>query len=131
MSPRYDAVVIGSGFGAGPPALRLAEAGWRVLVVEKGPEIVPTRDFRQTQNPQYLMKWFHGAEGDGLSLAYIEGLGGGSGFYEMVTLRAPTLAFDQVDQVAPRHGTRRLWPEGLDRTSMDPWYDRAETMLRV
>jgi len=32
----YDAVVIGSGFGGPVAALRLAEKGYRVLVIEKG-----------------------------------------------------------------------------------------------
>jgi choline dehydrogenase-like flavoprotein len=33
----WDAVVVGSGAGGAPMALRLSEAGWRVLVLEKGP----------------------------------------------------------------------------------------------
>src|SRR5262245_15180177 len=32
-----DVVIIGSGAGAGPLALRLSQAGWDVLVLEKGP----------------------------------------------------------------------------------------------
>lgn len=122
---RFDVIIIGSGFGAAPPALRLAEAGLRVLVLEKGPEIVPSRDFRQTQDPRYLLKWFRGVDGPHFGMTYIEGLGGGSGFYEMVTLRAPSQAFDQ--EVAGR----RLWPSGIDRASLDPWYDLAEGMMRV
>ena len=44
----------------------------------------------------------------------------------MVSLRAPSLVFDQVDAQG-----RRLWPRGLDRRVLDPYYDVAERMLHV
>lgn len=37
MSVDYDVCIIGSGAGAGPIALTLAEAGYTVVVLEKGP----------------------------------------------------------------------------------------------
>ena len=120
-----DVLIIGTGFGAAAPALRLAEAGAKVVMVEKGPK-VRTADFQQTSDPQYLLKYIKGAPGDHLSLTYAEALGGGSGFYEMVSLRAPSLVFDQVDAQG-----QRLWPRGLDRRELDPYYDVAERMLHV
>ena len=37
MKKEYDVCVIGSGAGGGPVALALSEAGYQVLVLEKGP----------------------------------------------------------------------------------------------
>ena len=36
MAERYDAVIVGSGFGGGFTALPLVEAGLRVLLLERG-----------------------------------------------------------------------------------------------
>ncbi|WP_428266070.1 GMC family oxidoreductase N-terminal domain-containing protein [Haliangium sp.] len=41
MNPRYDAIVIGSGYGGGIAASRLARAGKRVCLLERGREIRP------------------------------------------------------------------------------------------
>jgi choline dehydrogenase-like flavoprotein len=121
-----DVLVIGSGFGAAAPALRLAQAGFRVLMLEKGRHIDPYRDFRQTQDPRYLLQYLKSLSGENLNLTYAEALGGGSGFYEMVALRAPSAVFEQRDAAgAP------LWPAGLDRAVLDPYYDIADAMLHV
>jgi enediyne biosynthesis protein E9 len=126
MIAETDVLVIGTGFGAAAPALRLAQAGLHVTMLEKGPRIDPFKDFRQTSDPQYLLRYLKGVASDRLSLTFAEALGGGSGFYEMVSLRAPSLVFDQVDAEG-----RRLWPAGIDRQALDPYYDVAEQMLHV
>ena len=36
MDNRYDAIVIGSGFGGAVTGCRLAEQGYRVLILERG-----------------------------------------------------------------------------------------------
>ena len=123
---RTEVLVIGSGFGAAAPALRLARSGFEVLMIEKGPEIVPARDFRQTQDPQYLLRYIKSVRGDNVNYTYAEGLGGGSGFYESVSLRAPTIAFDQRDSTGAL-----LWPGSLSRQRMNPYYEIAERMMSV
>lgn len=120
-----DVLIIGSGFGAAAPALRMSRAGFDVTVLEKGPHLGPF-DFKQTQDPKYLLRYVHGLSGDNVAFTYAEGLGGGSGFYEMVSLRAPSLAFEQVDDSG-----RPLWPEGVDREAFDPYYELAEEKLLV
>lgn len=55
----YDWIVIGSGFGGSVSALRLAEKGYSVLVLEKGRRFSP-EDFPRTN--WQLRKWMWGPE---------------------------------------------------------------------
>lgn len=121
-----EVLIIGSGFGAAAPALRLCEAGFKVLMIEKGKNIIPGRDFQMTQDPKYFLRYLKGIGGENISFTYAEGLGGGSGFYEMVSLRAPSKIFRQTDKFG-----RYLWPGGINRTNLDYYYDIAEKMLHV
>ena len=118
---RTEVLVIGSGFGASPLAMRLAEAGVQVTMIEKGLAINPRKDFRQTQNPKYLLKYLKGLHGEGASFNYAEGEGGGSGFYEMMSLRTPSEVFTLSDATG-----RSYWPENVNRQLLDPYYDIAE-----
>ena len=43
----WDVIVVGSGFGGAVSALRLAEKGYKVLVIEKGKRY-QTQDFPKT-----------------------------------------------------------------------------------
>ena len=125
MSERTcDTLVIGSGFGG---------ARWR----DDWPRRVMTcswsRRVRRSTRPRlpadpgpgnFFRRYLKSTGNDALNLTYAEALGGGSGFYEMVSLRAPTQAFEQRDGDG-----RRLWPAGVDRRTLDPWYDVAEREL--
>lgn len=122
----FDVTIVGSGFGAGPPALRLRRAGLSTVILEKGPYIDPKRDFKITQDPKQLLKYMKSIHSKSLTMNYIEGLGGGSGFFEKVVLRAPNFVFEQKDSEG-----RPLWPDGINRKVMDPYYRIAEIMLRV
>src|ERR687894_230982 len=59
-SGRYDAIVVGSGAAGGILAYRLAAAGRRVLVLERGPHVDP-RDFTDDEVAQYLRLYNEGA----------------------------------------------------------------------
>ena len=122
---RTEVLIIGSGFGAAAPALRLSEAGVKVLMIEKGPNIIPEKDFKMTSDPKYFLQYIHNTGSAQFDMTYAEGLGGGSPFYEMVSLRAPSIAFAQKN----KHG-KLFWGK-ITRETMDPYYDLAERMLHV
>jgi len=54
LSQKYDYIIIGSGFGGSVSALRLAEKGYKVLVIEKG-KWFKAKDFPKTN--WHLKKW--------------------------------------------------------------------------
>lgn len=123
---KTEVLIIGSGFGAAPPALHFCERGYNVVLIEKGDNINPDRDFKQTMDPKYLLKYIKSLKGEGIQFTFAEGLGGGSGFYEMVSFRAPSLAFELKEEDG-----KRLWPADLTRKSLDPYYRIAEKNLNV
>lgn len=124
-------VIVGSGFGAAPVALRLAEAGEEVVVLERGKAYAPgefprsPRDFSQAfWDPS---RGRHGMfdlwSFDNLDALVASGLGGGSLIYANVLLRKDESWFVDLDE----RGRERAWP--FDRADLDPFYDQVETML--
>ena len=123
----YDVIVVGSGFGGSVAALRAAEKGYRVLVVEAG------RRFRDEDFPKtswdirnYLWApWLRCFGIQRISLLRNvmvlsgAGVGGGSLVYA-TTLYRPLAEFYRDQQW--RHITD--W-----RAELSPYYDQAERML--
>lgn len=130
MIDDVDVCVVGSGFGGGPPALRAAQHGASVAVLEQGRRYdgrAGAAQFRQTQTDfGYLLELFAvsvGLSPNGTTGSIVlggRGLGGGSLVYSMVSLRAPSFAFEDP-----------VWPDGIDRRELDPYYERAESQLGV
>lgn len=125
MDAAYDAVIVGSGFGGGIAACRLAEAGQRVAVLERGRRFAPG-DFPETPEQAPSALWHPTLNPHGLfdlrlmrdlSVLTAAGVGGGSLVYANVQLRTPPDVFAQG------------WPEAIDRAVLDPYYDRTEEAL--
>jgi cholesterol oxidase len=123
----YDAIVVGSGFGGGIAACRLAEAGRRVCVLERGRRF-GRDDFPGRPEEAGRLIWHPAANPGGLfdvrlmrDLVVITaaGVGGGSLVYANVQLRAPADVFDD-----PR------WPAAIDAQTLEPWYARTEEALQ-
>ena len=133
MQSRYDAVVIGSGYGAGVAASRLARMGLSVAVLERGREI-PVGEFPDSlpdaaREFQYTLKGVHQGKRTGLFDLHVGrdmhvlvgcGLGGTSLINANVSLPPD-----------PRVWEDPQWPHELfaDDT-LNQGFERAKAMLR-
>jgi cholesterol oxidase len=123
----YDYLIIGSGFGGSVAALRLAEKGYSVLVVEKGKRW-ETKDFPRSNWIIWKYLWIPFLRCFGFQrLTFTRhanilsgtGVGGGSLVYAN-TLRIPQAQFFNNDQWARFNS----WEEKLK-----PFYEKASFML--
>lgn len=119
-----DAIVIGSGFGGAVAAARLAQAGYSVIVLERGrrwhPGDFPRRPHLEDgwlwelDRGLYDIRWL-----DTMGSIQASGWGGGSLVYANVFARPFQDAMDE------------RWPAHLHRETLDPYYDLAAHVMDV
>nr|WP_315173448.1 GMC oxidoreductase [uncultured Flavobacterium sp.] len=124
----YDYVIIGSGFGGSVSALRLAEKGYKVVVIEKGKWFSKAEDFPKTNWNLKKWLWLPKLGWNGiLKLTFYRhvavlsgvGVGGGSLVYAN-TLPIPKSPFFKTGQ----------WNNLCDwETELTPFYALAKKML--
>jgi cholesterol oxidase len=129
----FDAVIIGSGFGGSVMAYRLAEAGLRVCLLERGKAYPPNsfprapydlgKNFWDPSKGLYGMfdVWSFKSSGALVS----SGLGGGSLIYANILLRKDEKWFKE----SLPNGGYEEWP--VTRQQLDPHYDRVERMMNA
>jgi cholesterol oxidase len=128
---RFDALVVGSGFGASAAACRLAQAGRSVLILERGRSYPPGSFPRSPRGiSQNLWDPKHGLYGmfdvwafQGIEALVSSGLGGGSLIYANVLLRKDPAWF--VDDTPGQ--PERPWP--VTSADLEAYYEAAEAML--
>ena len=122
---RFQALVIGSGFGGAVAACRLAQAGVGVAVVERGRRWPPRSFPRDLSRLDAGWLWLcnHGLYDarplNDILAVQAAGWGGGSLVYANVAVRPPQEVFD------------RSWPEPYSRAVLEPYYDLVAHMLEV
>ena len=127
----FDAVIVGSGFGGSVMACRLAEAGRRVLVLERGkrypPGSFPRSPLGMSDNfwdpSEGLQGMFDVWSFEGLESIVSSGLGGGSLIYANVLIRKDPKWFVHEQ---PGAGYE-YWPVSYEE--LEPHYEQAEKML--
>ncbi|MGK3992448.1 GMC oxidoreductase [Sorangium sp. So ce1024] len=121
----FDSVVIGSGFGGAVASCRLAQAGQRVAILERGRRY-PMHSFPRDWGN--LSKGWLWREDQGLfdvkpinEMLVVQGAGygGGSLIYANVHLRPEPDVF------------ARGWPKGYEREALDPYFDLVGYMLDI
>lgn len=126
----WDVIIVGSGFGGSVSALRMAEKGYRVLVVEQGRHISPQDMDAAAENARHLLRmpllglrsgFFAQEVYQHVSLVRGIAVGGGSVVWAAVMLE-PKQAF--YDDVAWRRLPPRDW-----RAELQPHYQTASRML--
>ena len=123
----FDAIVIGSGFGGAITSCRLAEAGYKVLVLERGRRWSP-QSFPRTatdpwifdpEAPQTRNGWFDFRVFKHMTVAAGAGVGGGSLVYANISIEAKKDTFDAG------------WPPEISYSELQPHYATVGQMLNV
>jgi cholesterol oxidase len=130
-----DVIVIGSGFGGAVTACRLAEAGYRVLILERGRRWrsplddqgegtpyprQPGDPWVWDQNcPEKCNGWVDFRLFPNMAVAQGAGVGGGSLIYANISSEAPPEVF------------RQGWPAEITYDALKPHYDRVARFMRV
>ncbi len=125
----FDYVVIGSGFGGSVSAMRLAEKGYRTLVLERGKRF-RAQDFPETNWNIFKYLWLPAARCFGImGINFLDdimilngsGVGGGSLVYASTHIK-PDKAFFEAEE----------WRDLADwEAELEPHFQTADRMLGV
>jgi len=126
MTNRFDYIIVGSGFGGAVSALRLAEKGYSVAVIEKGKRYQP-KDFPKTNWNLRKYFWLPQLKLYGIQcmtllkhvfILHGTGVGGGSLVYANNLLVPPDEVFQKPE-----------WGPGDWKSILSPHYKTAQHML--
>jgi cholesterol oxidase len=124
----YDVIVIGSGFGGAITGCRLAEAGYKVLILERGRRWDKTNYPRAATDPwvwnhdcpERENGWIDLRLFPHISVAQGAAVGGGSLIYANISCEAPRRVFEQD-----------TWPQEITYDELKPHYDAVARFMNV
>ena len=125
----FDVIVIGSGFGGAITGCRLAEAGYKTLILERGrrwnkdtyprPERDPRLWLWGQRRPERQNGWLDLRIFPNMTVAQGAGVGGGSLIYANVSAEAPQTVFEKG------------WPIEVTYAELKPYYDAVKKFMNV
>src|SRR5262245_56526488 len=123
----FDVIVIGSGFGGAISACRLAEGGYKVLILERGRRWDKTNYPRRPDDmwcwnhncPERENGWLDFRIFPNMSVAQGAAVGGGSLIYANISCEAPKWTFEQG------------WPPEITYAEIKPYYDSVAKFMNV
>ena len=123
----FDVIIIGSGFGGAITACRLSQAGYKVLVLERGRRWDKTNFPRKPEDrwlwshdrPEAENGWLDLRMFPGMSIASGAAVGGGSLIYANISCEAPPAVF-----------TKGWCPE-INYQELKPHYDTVASFMDV
>lgn len=123
----YDVIVIGSGFGGAITSCRLAEGGYKVLILERGRRWDKTNYPRKPEDnwvwdsscPEKQNGWMELHYFSNMAVAQGAAVGGGSLIYANISCEAPPSVFQQG------------WPQEITYAELKPHYDTVARFMNV
>jgi cholesterol oxidase len=130
----FDVIVIGSGFGGAITTCRLAEKGYKVLILERGRRWDSKAGESTTaypRTPEDPWIWNHDCpeRENGwidlrlfphMSVAQGAAVGGGSLIYANISCEAPAHVFEQS-----------TWPQEITHAELKPYYDAVAKFMNI
>ncbi|MBB3396036.1 GMC family oxidoreductase [Rhizobium sp. BK060] len=127
----YDAIIIGSGVGGSITARKLAEAGVRVLVLERG-DFIPREADNWSVDAVFFQKKYKARDtwldknGRPFDPGMYYNVGGATKFYGAALFRLRERDFEELQH---HGGLSPAWP--LSYNDFEPYYVKAEALFRV
>ncbi len=127
MANEFDVVVIGSGFGGAVTACRLAEADYKVLILERGRRW-DVNDYPRKPGDAWIWNQEHPTRHNGwldlrifpnMTVAQGAAVGGGSLIYANILVEAKPDLFKQG------------WPPEITYEELKPYYQKVGRMLQI
>jgi cholesterol oxidase len=123
----FDVVVIGSGFGGAITGCRLAEKGYKVLILERGrrwtketyPSVTKKDWIYDPGRPERESGWLDLRVYPNMSIAQGAAVGGGSLIYASISVEARKERFDKG------------WPKEITYGELKPHYDEVANFMNV